>query len=257
MIDIKYMPKLWVLLLFGYFLLLMILDIHQAREFISNSLFDFIVHPLSGGSAGTLTLFLGIYPVLAILIPLIVDKMENDMVVIRIRNKKELFYQHFIFSIVISAIFVIVMVLAGGMASNLLTGSVKNLWPTEKGSIYFYLENKTSFPIYIPQLTSFKVWLYIISSRFLAILSIAVLLIFLKLVLKKNSYVLLVSLLFLLGSGGLFPGHFHLFLGYIDIDPKLWISPEHQLFTLVYHLFWIVLLFILCQWLYKKKEFYH
>ncbi len=34
------------------------------------------------------------------------------------------------------------MVLAGGMASNLLTGSVKNLWPTEKGSIYFYLENK-------------------------------------------------------------------------------------------------------------------
>ncbi|MED4850411.1 hypothetical protein P9386_00775, partial [Caldifermentibacillus hisashii] len=111
MIDIKYMPKLWVLLLFGYFLLLMILDIHQAREFISNSLFDFIVHPLSGGSAGTLTLFLGIYPVLAILIPLIVDKMENDMVVIRIRNKKELFYQHFIFSIVISAIFVIVMVL--------------------------------------------------------------------------------------------------------------------------------------------------
>ncbi|WP_346207983.1 hypothetical protein NSS91_01350 [Caldifermentibacillus hisashii] len=143
------------------------------------------------------------------------------------------------------------------MASNLLTGSVKNLWPTEKGSIYFYLENKTSFPIYIPQLTSFKVWLYIISSRFLAILSIAVLLIFLKLVLKKNSYVLLVSLLFLLGSGGLFPGHFHLFLGYIDIDPELWISPEHQLFTLVYHLFWIVLLFILCQWLYKKKEFYH
>jgi len=103
------------------------------------------------------------------------------MVVIRIRNKKELFYQHLVFSIVISAIFVILMVLAGGMASNLLTGNVKNLWPTEKGSIYFYLENKTSFPIYIPHLTSFKVWLYLISSRFLAILSIAVLLIFLKL----------------------------------------------------------------------------
>lgn len=159
----------------------MIFDIHQAREFMNNSLFDFIVHPLSGGSAGTLTIFLGIYPVLAILIPLIVDKMENDMVVIRIQNKKELFYQHLVFSIVISAIFVILMVLAGGMASNLLTGNVKNLWPTEKGSIYFYLENKTSFPIYIPHLTSFKVWLYLISSRFLAILSIAVLLIFLKL----------------------------------------------------------------------------
>lgn len=145
MIDIKYMPKLWVLLLFGYFLLLMILDIHQAREFISNSLFDFIVHPLSGGSAGTLTLFLGIYPVLAILIPLIVDKMENDMVVIRIRNKKELFYQHFIFSIVISAIFVIVMVLAGGMASNLLTGSVKIYGQQKKDQFIFILRIKHPF----------------------------------------------------------------------------------------------------------------
>ncbi len=102
MIDLKYMPKLWVLLLFGYFLLIMILDIHQAREFISNSLFDFIVHPLSGGSAGTLTLFPGIYPVLAILIPLIVDKMENDMVVIRIRKKKSFFINilYFLLSLV-------------------------------------------------------------------------------------------------------------------------------------------------------------
>lgn len=253
--NIKFVPKALLIFIFIYFLFILTISILITLEFKSNSLFDFLSHPISGGSASVFTLLFGIFPILAILIPQILDNSERAMFVIRVPQKSKLFNEHFVFLLIISTFFTLSIIFSGILASYFITGQVQNLWQTEEGTVFFYLENKSVFSLYKPYLTSFKVWSYILLSRFLIILLLAQLLVFLKLVLKRNIIVIFISLL-LFGMERLFIHRFSLIMGHVDISIETWISPEDQYFNLLYFIFWIVLLFFICQRLYKKKEFY-
>lgn len=217
-----------------------------ASKGISNSLFDYEMNFREGGSASILILLTGVLPALTISLPLLIDRMENDMVVLRVKQKRQLFYDLFFFSIWISVCFTFLMALCGIIGAYLYTGHVHNLWGTKEGTIYYLLKNKEYFPFYISHVTSFKVWTYLLISRFLAVLFIATFVIFLKAFLKKNSYVFLVALIIV-----------SFFLGKFRVKMVTWLSPGDLIFHLVSFMVLIFVCSILSLNLYKKKEFYH
>ncbi|MDC3414319.1 hypothetical protein NC797_14905 [Aquibacillus sp. 3ASR75-11] len=256
MIEFKFASNKLFVLSVVYFMAVIIVSILSgAANGVSNSLFDYVSNNRGGGSASIMPLVLGVLPVIALVLPLMIDQLEKDMIVLRLKHKRKLFYSHFIFSILTSAFFTLVMVLGGIIASFILTGNIDNLWGTKEGTIYFLLDNKAYFPLYIPSVTSVKVWAYIISSRFLATLFIATCVIFLKLILKKNIYVFFVALI-LFGTDAFFSGRYSLFLGKTRINLETWISPEDQMFNIVYFIFGIVIVYLICLRNYDKKEFY-
>ncbi|MFC4619986.1 hypothetical protein ACFO4N_14830 [Camelliibacillus cellulosilyticus] len=207
-----------------------------------------------GGSADVLPIVLGALPIIAIVLPLLIDHWETDMIVIRIKKKQRLFYDHLVFSFLISMFFTIIIAISGLIGAFIVTGHIQNLWGSKTGTLYFLLENKSFFPLFIPHVTSLKVWAYLISSRFLAILFISVCVIFLKVLIKKNSLVFFITLI-LLGTDGLFTERFSLFLGRIRITMDTWLSPSEQWFNLIYLFLWIVVLSFLCLKFYENKEF--
>ncbi|PLR78603.1 hypothetical protein CU633_05080 [Bacillus sp. V3-13] len=255
MIDLKNISIRMLILIIAYFIGIVIVSVITADNAISNSLFDYVSNVRWGGSAGIMPLVLGALPIFAIILPLLMDQFERDTFVLRIKQKRNLFYNHFIFSIFLSACFTIIMALGGIIASFILTGHINNLWGSEEGMVYFLLDNKEYFPLYVPHVTSVKVWAYVLSSRFLAILFIATCVIFLKLILKKNIYVFFAALV-ILGTDGLVPEQFSLFLGRARITLETWITPADQWFNLVYFVFGIFVLSLICLRIYDKKEFY-
>lgn len=237
--------KLWVFSCF-YLIGIIIIGVVIASKGISNSLFDYEMNFREGGSASTLILLIGVLPALSLSLPLLIDRMENDMVVLRVKQKRQLFYNLFFFSIWLSVCFTFLMAFGGMIGSYLYTGQVHNLWVTKKGTIYYLLKNKEYFPFYISHVTSFKVWTYLLISRFLVVLFIATFLIFLKAFLKKNNYVFLIALIFV-----------SFFLGKFRIKMGTWLSPEDLIFNLVSFIVIIIVCSVLSLNLYKKKEFYH
>lgn len=239
----------------AYFLLVMVINIIEASRKTSNSLFDYILNLRWGGSADILVLSVGILPVLALVIPMVMDRMESSMIITRMEHKGKLLSYYVLPAFYISIFFTLLMAAGGIVAALIDTGHIHNLWGSEKGMIYFLLDNKSHFPIYVPHVTSLKVWGYILSSRFMAILFMSMCIIFLKLVLRKNMYVFFVSLI-VIGSDSLFLNRFSLFTGRVRITMDTWLSLGDQLFNLVYFLLGITILYYLCQILYQKKDFY-
>lgn len=255
MTEFKYISMKTMIISFAYFMGMIIFSIIVAARGTSNSLFDFVSNFRGGGSADMLAIILGVLPIIAFVFPLLMDRKETDMVVIRIKRKQKLFYDHFVLSLMISAIFTIIMAISGIISAYIVTGHVQNLWGTKAGTLYFLLENKSFFPLYIPHVTSFKVWAYLLGSRFLATLFIAIFVVFLKTVLKKNAWVFFFTLI-LLGTDGLFTDRFSLFLGRVQIKMDTWLSPSDQWFNLIYFILWIVILSFLSLKFYEKKEFF-
>lgn len=255
MLVYKYISKKMVVLSLAYFMVITISSIVSATKGISNSLFDYILNFRGGGSASVLTLTVGVLPILALVIPMLMDQFESDMIVVRVRRKRKLFYEHFNLSIYVSACLTILMALSGIAASLIATGHANNLWGTKEGTLYFWLDNKNYFPLYISHVTSLKVWGYILTSRFLAILFIATCIIFLKLILRKNIYVFFVSLI-LLGIDGFSSERLSLFMGRARMKMDTWLAPEDQLFNLGYFILVIIILSLICLKRYDKKEFY-
>lgn len=251
----KYVPKKALIYFMAYFLLIMIVSIKVADKESSNSLFDYLVNLRMGGSASIMTLVFGVLPILAILLPTMIDKFEQDIVVLRIKQKGKLLNRHFIFSFFLSAFFTIVMIMGGIFASWFINGHIENFWPTKEGTVYFLIENKDSFPQYIPYFESIKVWVGIISSRFLSILFIATAVIFLKTVLKKNSLVFF-SAIIILGTDGILFNQFSLFLGKAKMNLDTWLNPEEQWFNFLYFILVITVFYLVSRKIYDKKEFY-
>ena len=151
----------------------------------------------------------------------------------------------------------LIIVASGIAAAFIITGHVQNLWGTKAGSLYFLLDNKALFPLYIPHVTSIKIWAYIISSRFLATLFICVWVILLKLLLKKNIYAFFVSLILLTMTDSFLPEQYNLFLGRTKVSMDAWLDTESLLFNIGYFLLVIIVLFFFCTNRYDKKEFYY
>ena len=256
MTNLKYISNKMIIFSLAYFLVIVAAGVVIASRGFSNSLFDYISNLQVGGSASAFTISTGVLPLFALVIPLLIDQMESDMIVIRIKQKENLLSQYFTFSILISVLFTILMAAGGIIGSLLASGHIDNLWGTKEGAIYFLLENKSHFPFYVPEVSSVKVWAYLLSSRFLALLFIATFVIFLKCILKKNSYVFFAAII-LIGTDGIFPERYSLFLGRARIEMDTWIDHAGQLFNLVYFVLGIVIFFFACLKMYEKKEFYH
>ena len=251
----KYVPQKTSIYFMAYFLLIMIVSIIVADRESSNSLFDYIVNLRMGGSASIMTLVFGVLPILAILLPTMIDKYEQDIVVLRIKQKRKLLNRLFIFSIFLSALFTIVMMMGGIVASWFINGHIENFWPSKKGTVYFLIENKDSFSQYIPYFENIRVWGSIVSSRFLSVLFIATAVIFLKTVLKKNILVFF-SAIIILGTDGIFFNQFSLFLGKAKMNLDTWLDPEEQWFNFLYFILVITVFYLVSRKIYDKKEFY-
>ncbi|MFC0190065.1 hypothetical protein ACFFJY_17350 [Fictibacillus aquaticus] len=254
MLDLKSFIGKMALLSIGFVLVITVIGTVNASGLANNSLFDFLSPFKGGGSAGMLVLLAGILPMIAIVMPLLMDQVENDMIVVRIKKKRKLFYEHVFFAVGLTVFLTSLIIVIGVVGSLISTGQLTNLWGTKEGSLYFWLDNKDYFQLYVPRVTSGKVWSYIIGSRFLVILFMILMVIFLKLLLRKNVYVFFTSLILWLGDG-LFFDQYSLFTGQARISMELWLSPEDQLFNLIYFLLWITVLFFICLKIYDKKEF--
>ncbi|GGE53135.1 hypothetical protein GCM10011391_35010 [Pullulanibacillus camelliae] len=78
--------------------------------------------------------------------------------------------------------------------------------------------------------------------------------VFLKALLTKNSFVFFVSLI-LLGIDSGLPGNISYFVGRANISLNTWLSPGDQFFNLFYFVFLITVFSVICLKLYDKKEF--
>ncbi|GAA0608504.1 hypothetical protein GCM10009001_27310 [Virgibacillus siamensis] len=256
MLEYKYCTKKMMFFSIGYTLVIAILSTVYAANGFSNSLFDYIVNLRSGGSMNVITFYVGVLPTLAILLPILMDRMENDFIISRIKEKNKLLNQHIIFAAIISVIIIVLLAMTGIIGSFVAVGHIHNLWPTEQGMVYLILENKMHFPLYVNHVTSVKVWSYLLTSRFLVTVIIAFIIIFLKTILRNNMYVFFVSQMFFWIDSFL-PKGFSLFTGKIRTGLDTWLSLQEQLFNFVYLILVIVILYLVCRRLYKTKEFYH
>lgn len=229
-------------------------SIYSATRPFNNSLFDYVINLRGGGGANMLTLNMGVLPIFALLIPLIIDNLESEMVVLRIRNKREIFYKYLIFIFIFSAIMTLCMVLSGIVASLIFTGNVENLWGDKLGALYYLLDNKAYFQLYIPHVKTVNLFAYIISSRFFALVFMGIWIILLKITLKKNIYTFIASILLLNIIDDFLP--IKLFLGRARIPVDLLLDSSGQLFNLGYFLIVIFILSYICMIIYEKREFY-
>lgn len=252
----KFLPTRLFVICLAYFMIMVIVGIYSATRAFNNSLFDYVINLRGGGSADVIPIYLGALPILALMLPLLIDKFEGEMIVLRIQNKRKLFYQYLAFSIVLSAVLTLLMVVSGIVASLILTGNLDNLWGDKSGALYFILDNKAYFALYISHVTSGKIWSYIVSSRFLTLLFICSWILFLKLLLKRNIYTFIVSVLLLTLIDSFLPNQFNLFIGRSRIPLDLWLDPFGQLFNLGYFFLIIIILSYISLHLYDKKEFY-
>lgn len=227
----------------------------MASKSLSNSIFDYVINLQGGGSASVTSIAVGVLPVLSLVLPLLIDHTQNEMVILRIREKRKLYYNQFLINIFISVFITLCMVVVGVIATLIFQGSISNLWGSKAGTLYFLLDNKSLFSIYKPHVGTFEVWIYIISSRFLGILFMATSICFLKALLKKNVYVFFLALL-LLGTDSLFSEKFSFCLGRLKTSMSIWVSPSDQLFNLIYFVFGIAVLSLITLKLYDRKEFY-
>ena len=200
-----------------------------------------------------LPLNIGVLPIFALLIPLIIDNLESEMIVLRIRNKREIYYKYLIFVFIFSAIMTLCMVLSGIVASLIFTGNVENLWGDKSGALYYLLDNKAYFQLYIPHVKTFNLLVYIICSRFFALVFMGIWIIFLKITLKKNISTFIASILLLNIIDDFLP--IKLFLGRARIPVDLLLDSYGQLFNLGYFLIIIFILSYICMIIYDKREF--
>jgi hypothetical protein len=155
------------------------------------------------------------------------------------------------------AVFLTFMIAVIGIVGSFIgNGHLHNLWGDQTGTLYFWLDHKSDFGLYLSHVTTLKIWSYLLLSRFLAILFIGITVIFFKLIVKKNIFVFFLSIL-LVGTDGFLPERFSVFLGRARITTDTWIAPVDQLFNLVYFLLAITVLSFICLKIYEKKEFYH
>ncbi|WP_077324724.1 hypothetical protein [Virgibacillus siamensis] len=251
----KYCSKKMVFFSIGYILVIAILCTVYAANGFSNSLFDYIVNLRSGGSMSVLTFYVGVLPTLAILIPVLIDQLENDIVITRIKEKRKLLNQHMVFAVIMSALITFLLAITGVVSSFVAVGHIDNLWPTQQGMVYLILENKMHFPLYVDHVTSMKVWGYLLLSRFLMTIMIAFIIILLKAVLQKNVFVFFVTQI-VFWADSFLPQEFSLFTGKLRVGLDTWLSPQEQVFNIIYTTLVIVILYLICSRLYRKKEFY-
>ena len=238
-----------------YLTIITVASVVSAKRDGGNSLFDYIVGLRFGGTASTFVLLIGVFPLIAMILPMLVDQMEQEMFILRIQDKKKLLKNHIVFSAVISIFITIWMVASGVISSFIINGHINNLWQTREGTVYFLLEKKEIFEMYIPYFVSWKVWLYIIASRFLGILFMSLFILLLKTIIKKNTFIFFLAL-FLFGVDGLLPNDFSFFLGRMQITLDTWVSVEEKLFNVIYFLLGITICWYICFKRYEKKEFY-
>ncbi|MEK4974927.1 hypothetical protein NSQ89_21620 [Niallia sp. FSL R7-0648] len=255
MINLKLLNKRTYFLVIIYLAIITVASVVSAKRDGGNSLFDYVVNLRFGGTASDFVLLMGVFPLISIIIPVLIDQMEKEMFVLRIWDKKRVFKNHFIFSIIISVFFIIWMVASGVISSFIINGHINNLWQTREGTVYFLLEKKEIFEMYIPYFVSWKVWLYIIASRFLGILFMSLFILLLKTIIKKNTFIFFLAL-FLFGVDGLLPNDFSFFLGRMQITLDTWVSVEEKLFNVIYFLLGITICWYICFKRYEKKEFY-
>jgi hypothetical protein len=254
-ISLEFFNKRMYYMVLFYLAIVTIASIASAQRDGGNSLFDYIVGLRFGGTASTFVLLIGVFPLIAIILPMLVDQMEQEMFILRIQDKKQLLKNHIVFSVVISIFITIWMVASGVVSSFVINGHINNLWQKREGTVYFLLEKKEFFEMYIPYFVSWKVWLYIIASRFLGILFMALFILLLKMIIKKNMFIFFLAL-FLFGVDGFLPKDFSFFLGRIQITLDTWLSVEEQLFNVIYFLLGITICLYICFKRYEKKEFY-
>jgi hypothetical protein len=240
---------------FLYFFLIILASIVIANNGPSNSLFDYMINLQAGGSASDFVLLFGAVPIIALALPFIIDKIDNEMIVTRFQDKNKILKYHILFGFLASVIITIVMIISGWIAAYLLQGHIVNLWDNEAGMVYFLLDNKMHFPFYVPHVNTTKILSYIISTRFLFIFMVIMLTIFLKYLLRKNIYIFSI-LIVLFASNLLIIYDFHLLIEPIRFHITLILSTRDKLFNIVYLLFCISLLFILTKKLQDRKEFF-
>ncbi|TGA96895.1 hypothetical protein E4665_13615 [Sporolactobacillus shoreae] len=256
MMAIRYLPVKMTVLAFIYFLAVDVSSTLTAPKWAGNSLFDYVANVQWGGSMSVEVLLLGILPFFALVLPQLTDRFENHLMVVRIRDKGKVLNQLVVLSVCFAALLTLITAATGIIVSLLATGHLVNLWGSREGTIYFLLENKAYFPLYISHVTSLKIWIYLLSTRFMAILFIAVFILFLKIVLKKNVYVFFLSLLIFAGEG-LISERFPLLLERVRITLDTWLSTTDQLFQVIYFLLGVTIFYFLSVRFYKYKEFYH
>ncbi|SDJ81972.1 hypothetical protein [Sediminibacillus albus] len=248
----------WKLLVAGLLYLLLVIMASIAMSLsgpYKHSLFDFIVNLRGGGSAGATVLLYGTLPIITLVFPLMIDRMETVIVVTRLKQQKQLFSQHVIFAVCFNFLLICLMAVAGLSAAYFLTGSLDNLWGEESGAIYYFLDNKAHFPFYVPHVTGWKVWFYIWSNRFFYLMMVSMFVLCFQTVFQKKTLTF-IGMMILFGTPFPYLLDFSVFLHPIHIEMPLWLSWQDQMFNLVYLLFWNAVAYFLASRLYTKKEFF-
>lgn len=214
-----------------------------------------IVSTLNGGSgiAGD-SAFIYLYtPILFFGINSHMINSEKESLIIKMKNRQNIFNSHFIFAITLSIIISILIICLGYTIGGIYAGGFKNFWPQNDPSYELpqyknldVLAFLNSIPIYMVIFKTFIV-------KLLGLSVIGLLVVVLKNIIN-NSGVLGITILlipfidveFLNGA---------LLISKFSLTIESWLNPSNFLINSIYLIFLIIALYLIGREIYKNKDF--
>lgn len=214
-----------------------------------------IVSALNGGSgiAGDFAFIYLYTPILFFGINSHIINNEKESLIIKMKNRQNIFNNHVIFAITLSIIISILIIFLGYSIGGLYAGGFKNLWPKDD-SLYELPKYKNlnvlailnSIPIYVVIFKTFII-------KLLGLSVIGLLVIIFKNIIT-NSGVLCITILlipfidveFLNGA---------LLISKFSLTIESWLNPSNFLINSIYLIFLIIALYLIGKEIYKNKDF--
>ncbi|WP_035289337.1 hypothetical protein [Clostridium sp. KNHs214] len=230
-----------------------------ARVYVSSiptdikvSIFDMLCDVYKGfGIVGVSRYIFPIIPVFTFILISLLDFDNKIVCLIRYHSRRSIWRKRVLYTINLSFLFSVIIVLGGYLASGILMGGFENKWINTEGTIYKLLGEPTNWSTLFSKFTSYKILFFIFTSNFLGLCAIGLLICTMKTFLK-NQYVcmLLIAIIF---APVLF-NKFSIVLKQMTINLAKWMNTMTIVENGVYLILLILMLCMLGEWIIGKKD---
>ncbi|MDF2504703.1 hypothetical protein [Clostridium sp.] len=226
--------------------------INSVSTNIKVSIFDMLCDVYKGsGIVGYSRYIFPIIPLFVFVLISIIDINNKTVWLARYKSRKNIWNRQVVYTIYLSFIYSILIILGGYLASGVLIGSFNNKWITKDGFVYKLLGEPSNWSIISSYFTSYKILFFIFTSNFLGLCTIGLLICVAKTFLK-NQYVCILLIISLFVS--VLFDKFSIVLKQMTINLENWINPITIIKNDVYLILLILMLYVIGGWITDKRD---
>lgn len=241
------------------FFIMYISVIYLAKKYIDSlppnieiSVFDMLCDVYKGlGMVGISRYVFPIIPLFAFTLISMIDFDNKTLWLIRYNSRRNIWNKQFVFTLSISFLYSIVIILGGYLVSGILIGSFNNNWTNTNGIVYKLLGEPANWHEISNDFISYKILFFIFTSNFLGLCATGLLICVVKMLLK-NHYVFILLVISLFSSALL--NKFSITLKQMTINLVNWMNPITIIENDIYLIFLILMLYVIGDWIIGKKD---